>query len=170
VKFILVFAVSFILVFCRSATKFEAVNKTFADQVRIQSLVDSFKNDVGHVSLFTQKDSIRIKYSYRFFDLLSNIYMDSLRVHVDSVKVDNLTVTTQFHCNDEIALKGSLAFLKNMTKEQDSLFKFMKGLQPGKDTLISFAYLGNHQVRLPNTGDPIIKIFAFPIPLSKATH
>lgn len=167
-KFIFVFAVSFILVFCRSATKLETVNKTFADQARIQSLVDSFKNDIDHVSLFAEKDSIRIKYSYRFFDLLSNIYMDSLRVHVDSVKVDNLTVSTQFHCNEEIAFKGSLTFLENMTKEQDSLFKFMKGIQPGTDTLISFAYLGNHQVRLPYIGEPIIKIFAFPIPLSKA--
>ena len=53
-----------------------------------------------------------------------------------------------------------------MDAKQDSLFKFMKGLKPGLDTMISFAYMGNHEVRLPNSnGTPIIKIFAFPMPI-----
>lgn len=31
---------------------------------------------------------------------------------------------------------------------QDSLFKFMNGLKPGLDTIVNFAYLGNHQTGL----------------------
>src|SRR5204863_2019976 len=113
-----------------------------------------------------KRDSIRYKYAYKFYDLLSNIYIDSIRVHVDSVIVDNLTVITAFHCNNEIAFRSSLTFLQKMDSRQDSLFKFMKGLKPGLDTTINFAYMGNHEVRLPNSnGTPIIKILAFPSPI-----
>jgi hypothetical protein len=135
-------------------------------QKQIQYLVNTFKLEVGQEKDADKQDSIRIKYAYKFYDLLSNIYIDSIRVHVDSVIVDNLTVTTTFHCNNEIAFKYSLTFLKKMDARQDTLFKFMKGLKPGSDTMVNFAYMGNHQVRLPNSdGTPIIKIFAFPTPI-----
>jgi hypothetical protein len=135
-------------------------------QKQIQYLVDTFKSEVGQEKDAEKQDSIRIKYAYKFYDLLSNIYTDSICVHVDSVIVDNLTVTTAFHCNNEIAFRYSLTFLKDMDPRQDTLFRFMKGLKPGRDTMVNFAYMGNHQVRLPNSdGTPIIKIFAFPFPI-----
>jgi hypothetical protein len=135
-------------------------------QRQIQYLVDTFKLEVGREKDADKQDSIRIKCAYKFYDLLSNIYIDSIRVHVDSVIVNNLTVTTAFHCNNEIAFRYSLTFLKDMDPRQDTLFWFMKGLKPGRDTMVNFAYMGNHQVRLPNSdGTPIIKIFAFPFPI-----
>ncbi len=135
-------------------------------QRQIQNLVDTFKLVVGQEQNFNKKDSIRYKYAYKFYDLLSNIYLDSIRVHIDSVVVDSLTVTTAFHRNNEIAFKGSLKFLPKMDARQDSVFKFMKGLKPGLDTTVNFAYMGDHQVRLPNSnGTPIIKISAFPLPV-----
>lgn len=135
-------------------------------QRQIQYLVDSFKLTVGSDMGPNKQDSIRIKYDHKFYELLSNIYIDSIRVHVDSVIIDNLTVTTAFHCNNEISFRSSVTFLQKMDSKQDSLFKFMKGLKPGLDTMINFAYMGNHEVRLPNSnGRSIIKIFAFPIPI-----
>jgi hypothetical protein len=135
-------------------------------QKQIQYLVDTFKSEVGQEKNAENRDSIRIKYAYKFNDLLSNIYTDSIRVHVDSVIADNLTVTTAFHCNNEIAFRYSLTFLKDMDPREDTLFRFMKGLKPGCDTMVNFAYMGNHQIRLPNSdGTPIIKIFAFPFPI-----
>jgi len=135
-------------------------------QRQIQYLVDTFKLEVGQEKDLNKQDSVRNKYAYKFYDLLSNIYIDSIRVHVDSVIIDNLTVTAAFHCNNEISFKYSLTFLKKMDPRQDTLFSFMKGLKPGLDTMVNFAYMGNHQVRLPNSdGTPIIKIFAFPTPI-----
>jgi len=135
-------------------------------QTQIQHLVDTFKLTVGLEKDFDKQDSIRNKFAYKFYDLLSNLYIDSIRVYVDSVVVDNLTVTTAFHCNNEISFKSSLTFLEKMDSRQDTLFKFMKGLKPGLDTMVNFAYMGNHQVRLPNfNGTPIIKIFAYPFPI-----
>ena len=135
-------------------------------QSQIQYLVDSFKLIIEQEKDLSRQDSVRIKFAYKFSDLLSNIYIDSVRVHVDSVVVDSLTVTTAFHCNNEISFKGSLTFLPKMDSKQETLYNFMKGLKPGVDTILNFAYLGNHQVRLPNSdGTPIIKIFAFPTPI-----
>jgi hypothetical protein len=135
-------------------------------QRQIQYLVDTFKLEAGHEKDADKQDSIRIKYAYKFYDLLSNIYLDSIHVHVDSVIINNLTVTAVFHCNNEIAFKYSLTFLKEMYARQDTLFSFIKGLKPGLDTTVNFAYMGNHEVRLPNSnGIPIIKIFAFPTPI-----
>ena len=135
-------------------------------QGQIQNLVDSFKLAVGQEKDLTRQDSIRVKFAYKFYDLLSNIYIDSIRVHVDSIIVDSLTVTAAFHCKNEIYFKYSLTFLEKMDSRQDTLFKFMKGLKPGVDTMVNFAYMGNHQVRLPNSdGTPIVKIFAFPTPI-----
>jgi hypothetical protein len=135
-------------------------------QRQIQYLVDTFKLAVGNEKQPNEQDNLRIKFAYKFYDLLSNIYIDSIRVHIDTVLVDNLTVTTAFHCNNEIFFRSSLTFLKRMDARQDTLFRFVRGLKPGLDTTVNFAYMGNHEVRLPNSnGIPIIKIFAFPTPI-----
>src|SRR5687768_7050197 len=120
-------------------------------QRQIQYLIDTFKLEVGQEKDVHKQDSIRIKFAYKFYDLLANTYLDSIRVHVDSVVIDSLTVTTAFHCNNEIGFKYSLTFLKKMDPRQDTLFRFMKGLKPGLDTLVNFAYMGSHEVRLPNS-------------------
>ena len=165
--FITLFIFSLCLTSCLQPKKDTAkiVSSSIA-QRQIQYLVDTFKLEVRQERNQNRQDSIRKNYAYKFYDLLSNIYIDSIRVYVDSVIVDNLTVTTAFHCNSEIHFKYSLAFLKKMDSRQDTLFNFIKGLKPGLDTMVNFAYMGNHQVRLPNSdGTPIIKIFAFPTPI-----
>ena len=166
-RFIIISTFIFLLLSCSRAIKESAPPLPLSKaQSQIQGLVDQFKQSIQRVNNLDIQDSIRIKYSYKFYDLLSNIYIDSIRVHVDSVIIDNLTVSTEFHCNKEIAFKGSLTFLKEMEPNLDSLFAFMKGLKPGSDTIVNFAYAGNHQVRLPNsTGVPIIKVFAYPTPI-----
>jgi hypothetical protein len=122
--------------------------------------------DVQQEKDFNKRDSIRYKYAYKFYDLLSNIYIDSIRVHVDSVKIDSLTIIVKSHCNQEIAFESSLTFMQKMDSTQELLFKFMKGLKPGMDTMLNFDYMGDHHVRLPNSVDtPIIKIYAFPSPI-----
>jgi hypothetical protein len=165
--FITIFISLICLVSCNQPEKVtgKIVTSSIA-QRQIQYLVDTFKIEVGQEKDSDKQDSIRIKYEYKFYDLLSNIYIDSVRVHVDSVIVDSLTVTTTFHCNNEIAFKYSLTFFKKMDPRQDTVFRFMKGLTPGLDTMVNFAYMGSHQVRLPNSdGTPIIRIFAFPMPV-----
>ena len=135
-------------------------------QRQIQYLVDTFKLVIRQEKDLNKHDSIRYKFDYKFYDLLSHIYIDSIRVYIDSVIVDNLTVTTAFHCNNEISFRSSFRFLKNMDSRYDTLFRFMTGLKPGVDTIISFAYMGSHEVGIPNSnGIPIIKIFAFPSPI-----
>jgi hypothetical protein len=166
-EFISIFLFSLCLASCLQPKKDTAkiVTSSIA-QRQIQYLVDSFKLVIGQEKDLNKQDSIRYKFAYKFYDLLSNIYIDSIRVHVDSVIVDNLTVTTAFHCNNEIFFRSSLTFLKKMDPRQDTLFRFMKSLKPGLDTIVNFAYLGNHQVRLPNSNRiPIIKIFAYPFPI-----
>ena len=150
----------------QSPKKVDTKIYTSIPQRQIQYLVDTFKLAIGNEIKPNEQDSIRIKFAYKFYDLLSNIYIDSIRVRIDTVIVDNLTVTTAFHCNNEIFFRSSLTFMKKMDARQDTLFKFMKGLKPGLDTIVNFTYMGNHQVRLPNlNGTPIIKIFAFPFPI-----
>ena len=166
-KLILIFILFSILqVRCKETNvKVDPPIKLSLDQTSIQKLVDSFKTDIKKEKEINTKDSIRINYANKFYDLLSNIYIDSIRVHVDSVLVDSLTITTAFHCNKDIAFRSSLTFQKEMEPKYDTLFRFMKNLKPGTDTIVSFSYMGNHHVRLPSNEEPIIKIFAFPIPI-----
>ena len=164
-KSIFIFSVFFIYA-CNNKKKVDTKIYTSIPQRQIQYLVDTFKLAIGHEIKSNEQDSIRIKFAYKFYDLLSNIYIDSIRVRIDTVIVDKLTVTTAFHCNNEIFFRSSLTFMKKMDARQDTLFRFMKGLKPGLDTIVNFAYTGNHEVRLPNTNNiPIIKIFAFPTPV-----
>lgn len=157
---------SFLQIGCKETNvKVDPPLKLSLDQTNIQKLVDSFKTDIKKEQDLISKDSIRINYARKFYDLLSNMYIDSIRVYVDSVLVDSLTITTAFHCNKDIAFRSSLTFQKEMEPKYDTLYRFMKNLKPGTDTVVSFGYMGNHHVRLPSTEEPIIKIFAFPIPI-----
>src|ERR1051325_3372546 len=88
------------VIFSSCFTKTEDVSnrEISADQRKIQMLVDSFKRLANEASTLTTKDSIRLSYAAKFYDLLSNIGIDSIRVHVVSVKIVDSTISTQFHC------------------------------------------------------------------------
>ena len=106
----------FILLLCltsclqRKKDNARIITPTSIAQRQIQYLVDTFKVVVGQEKDLNSQDSIRNKFAYKFCDLLSSIYIDSIRVHIDSVVINNLTVTTAFHSNNEISFKYSLTF------------------------------------------------------------
>ncbi|MFZ1799794.1 MAG: hypothetical protein WAU24_08005 [Chitinophagaceae bacterium] len=134
-------------------------------QSGLQNLVDSFKTEYKLANSDFLKDSVIGKYNLKIYDYLANIYIDSIRVHIDSVIVNGLTITTKSHCNNDIAFQYSLTFLKSMNKNQDSVFRFMKGLIPGTDTTINFSFMGSFVLNDPiDKSTPTLKIFAFPSP------
>ena len=134
-------------------------------QSGLQNLVDSFKTEYKLANSDFLKDSVIGKYNLKIYDYLANIYIDSIRVHIDSVIVNGLTITTKSHCNNDIAFQYSLTFLKTMNKNQDSLIHFMKGLTPGTDTTINFSFMGSFVLNDPiDKSTPTLKIFAFPSP------
>ena len=91
-----------------------------------------------------------------------NNYIDSIRVHVDSVIVDGFSVKTKFHYKKEISFQYTLRFKKDMPSNMDSLFIFMKGLQPGTDTMVNFHYTG-HRLNDPfDTSQATLTVYAFP--------
>ncbi|MBI5370830.1 MAG: hypothetical protein HZA79_02260 [Sphingobacteriales bacterium] len=151
------------LIACSDKTKSNESEKIHlsAAQNGIQNLVDSFKLEYKKGN--TQ--ALRDKYKQKLYDYLADNYIDSIRVHVDTVIIDSLTITTAFHCNKDIAFKYSLTFKKIMAPNEDSLFRFMKGLKVGSDTTINFAYTGAHELNDPHdTSLPTLRIFAFPTP------
>ena len=134
-------------------------------QSGLQNLVDSFKTEYKLANSDFLKDSVIGKYNLKIYNYLANIYIDSIRVHIDSVIVNGLTITTKSHCNNDIAFQYSLTFLKSMNKNQDSVFRFMKGLIPGTDTTINFSFMGSFVLNDPiDKSTPTLKIFAFPSP------
>ena len=134
-------------------------------QKGLQFFIDSYKKEYQLANSDSLKDSVVRKYNLKIYDYLANIYIDSIRVHLDSVIVKDLTVTTKSHCNEDIAFQYSLTFLKSMDKNQDSVFRFMKGLVQGTDTTINFSYMGSHELNDPlDQSTPTLKIFAFPSP------
>ena len=158
----LIFCLS-ILISCREQDKKPLRPKISKAQFRIESLVDSFKQEYTQLNSESSKDSLVDKYNKKLFILLSSKGMDSILVHVDSVILKNRTVTTIFHFRKDISLKYGLRFIDTLTKKQDSLFCFMKNLIPGTDTLINFQYMGSHQFNAPSdTSNYTLRIFAFP--------
>ena len=155
----------FLLFACSDKSKSnetEKINLSIS-QKGLLNLLDSFKLKYGTAYSQTLRDSIATQYNQKIYDYLAYNYIDSIRVHVDTVIVDSLTITTEFHCNKYITFKYGLTFNKNMTKNEDSLFRFMKGLKVGSDTTINFVYMGSHELNEPHdTSSPTLRIFAFP--------
>ena len=134
----------------------------------LKKLVDSFKLEYQNAKTNILIDSTTNKYNVKNFNYLSTNNIDSINVHVDTVIINDLTVTTKFHSKENIAFQYGLTFTKPLTKYFDSLFNFMSGLKIGTDTTINFSYMGSHQLGDPNdTLLPTLKIFAIPSFLRK---
>jgi hypothetical protein len=95
-------------------------------QKGIQSLVDSFKLDYSRAKTKALQDTTVDKYNLKFFDFLSSKNIDSILVHVDTVIIQDLKITTKFHCNKDIAFQYGMNFKKEMNKSWDSIYHFMK--------------------------------------------
>ncbi len=160
----------FVLFGCNNDSKTgsptKSVNYLSHSQSRIQALVDSFRTEYN-IGVGISKDSIINKYNEKFFDYLSEDIVDSVEVHVDTVIINGLAVTTELHSNNDIAFQYTLNFKRDMPSRWDSIFQFMKGLKPGSDILVNFQYMGSHLLGNPNdTSRTTIKIYAFPLPIS----
>lgn len=128
----------------------------------IQFLVDNYKNDYDTATTENSRDSIGSLYYNKIYDFLANHYIDSIKVHVDTVLVSKRKIVTSFHCTPEIVFRSELGFPFPRDKKSDTLYNFMKGLKVGSDTMINFCYFGNHELYAPIKNMTVLKIFAFP--------
>ncbi len=128
----------------------------------IQFLVDNYKSDYDTATTENSRDSLGRLYYDKIYDFLANHYIDSIKVHVDTVLVTEKSIITSFHCTPEIVFRAELGFPSPRDKKSDTLFNFMKGLRVGSDTMVDFCYFGNHEIYAPTNNMAVLKIFAFP--------
>ena len=132
-------------------------------QRNLQTLADSFKIEYQTQTTQLLKDSTVYKYQKKLYILLSENYIDSIKVHMDSLIVNGWTVVAKSHCNRDIAFQSSLTFVKGMDKNADSIFRFSKNLKPGSDTTLHFSYMGYQDINDPtDTTVPTFIIYAYP--------
>jgi hypothetical protein len=171
-RFLYFLSISFFILGCSNHKKNGAaqsdkpLSKTHQ---QLDSLCSAYQRDYNNADN-NSKNLIVTQYHH----LLDNFLMDSLhggidsiRVTVDSVKQDDLTITTAFHTNNRIAFKYGLKFEKDIRSDWDSLYNFMKSLKVNSDTTLGFIYFGAHEINDPgDTSIPVFRFFAFPIPLN----
>lgn len=163
-KNLLIFSLLFIVA-CKDTTTLVDTRPVSQAQAGIQNIVDSFKLEYLNANSAVLRDSTIDRYNRRLFDFLSKIYIDSIQVHVDTVIHKDLSITTKFHSNQDLAFQYTMNFDQEMNEQWDSIYTFMKSLKIGTDTTINFAYIGSHQLSDPNNKtQPTLKIFAFPVP------
>jgi len=170
---ILIGTTLFLLVACAENSKSRKLdNSELSIMDKTQIIVDSFKLECNRASSSQQLDSVSNKYNKKIFDYLSDKFLDSIRVHVDTVIVDGWTVTTRFHYNNDIVFRYGLTFKSKMDSHFDSLFQFMKGLPIGRDTTVSFTYMAAHTLIIPqpNVSSPTLLLSAIPLPIFMRNH
>jgi hypothetical protein len=139
--------------------------------VTIETLLDSFNVEYKSVSSEAKKELVRKKYQHEIDNFLLDHYINHIPVHVDSVRVENLIITTRFHTNKNIVFRSSLTFRRPMPPKEDSLFSFMKGLKPSTDVSIDFAYTGICQLNYSSDSmKPPLIIFAYPLSFQMHRH
>jgi hypothetical protein len=130
----------------------------------INNLVDSFKSDYESAASATAKDAVMQSYRAKTDKFLSGHYLNHMRVHIDSVIINHLTIDTRFHAGKNLAFTSSMEFRQHMPKVEDSLYQFMKGLRQGTDTNIDFMYIGKFELHRPDdTVYPVLIVNAYPL-------
>lgn len=161
----------FLLVACTENSNYKRpdISKLSTIQ-KVQTLVDSFKIEYSSASSIS-KDSVLEKYNEKIYDYLSHHFLDSIQVQVDTIIINDWTVTTRCHYSRDIAFQYGLTFNEGMTAHFDTLFQFMKGLPIRSDTTVSFIYMDTHKLS-PNAdlSSPTLTIFANPSPIFWKTH
>jgi hypothetical protein len=138
------------------------------DQTAIENMADSFAAQYKSASAESVKDSVLKKYHTKIGSYLLDHYMNHIRVHVDSMRVDSSNIIMRFHGSGNVAYAGSLTLSKHMPRKEDSLLHFMEGLKPGTDTSLDFVYLGKIELNPPNDSlKPVLLIHALPISFQK---
>jgi len=127
-------------------------------------LVDSFKSDYSSAMSTTAKDAVMSTYKEKTEKFLSKHYLNHMRVHVDTVIVNHLTIDTRFHAGKNLMFTSSMEFRQPMPSTEDSLYHFMKGLRQGTDTNIDFIYIGKFELHRPDDSiNPALTVNAYPL-------
>lgn len=135
-------------------------------QKTLFNILDSFKTEYSSANSTGLKESVINKWQLRLHTFVRYSYIDSIDVHVDSVIVNGWKVTTQFHCGRDIEFRCGLTFKESMNQNEESQYRFMKGLRRGTDTIVNFNYINWPEINNPNnTSMPIFRIYAFPSPI-----
>jgi hypothetical protein len=130
----------------------------------IENLLDSFNMQYKSASSEDEKERTLKRYHLEIDNFLLDHYMNHIHVRVDSVRVDDLIIASRFHGDRQIVFKSSITFRKPMPPKESSLFSFMKGLKPGTDVSLDFAYMGNCLLNYPSDStSPELIIFAYPL-------
>jgi hypothetical protein len=130
----------------------------------INDLVDNFKSDYTSATSTTAKDVVMSNYKVKTENFLSGHYLNHMRVRVDSVVINDLTIDTRFHAGKNLMFTSSMEFHKHMPKTEDSLYHFMKSLRQGTDTNIDFMYIGKFELHRPDdTLKPVLIVNAYPL-------
>jgi hypothetical protein len=138
----------------------------------IKLLVDKYKSDYDTATSESSRDSIGNLYYRKIYDFLANHYINSIKVHVDTVLVTKHSIINRFHCTPEIVFRSEMRFpdLGNRkedflyNKRVDSLYKYLRSFRVGSDTMINFCFSGDLDLWSPKDSTIILKILAFPCP------
>ncbi len=132
-------------------------------QASLENLVDSFKTEYNATSSQAGKETVRSRFSEKIDHFLSTHYLNHMRVHVDSVVADRLTINTRFHTKENLAFRSSMEFKKPMPPREADLYRFMQSLKTNTDTSIDFEYVGKYELNYPDeSSQPALIIWAFP--------
>ncbi|HMG68759.1 MAG TPA: hypothetical protein VK588_13765 [Chitinophagaceae bacterium] len=141
------------------------MQKFSKSQGMLLRLRDSLLSHYSSAGSEIEKRNILEDYHQKLLAYLINNPMDSIRVTIDEITTDGLTITTRSHF-DKIAFKYGLKFNTDRSPRIDSIYRFMKSLKEGTDTLVNFSFTGACQVNSPDSARlPTFIIYAFPIPL-----
>jgi hypothetical protein len=130
----------------------------------INNLVDSFESDYASAASARAKDVVMSNYQVKTDKFLSKHYLNHMRVHIDSVIINHLTIDTRFHAGKNLMFTSSTQFRRPMPAKEDSLFHFMKGLRQNTDTNIDFMYIGKFELHRPDDKlNPALIVNAYPL-------
>ena len=130
----------------------------------INILVDRFKSDYASATSIKARDSVMSSYQTKTDEFLSSHYLNHMRVHIDSVVINQRTIDTKFHAGKSLVFISSIEFRKHKLRVEDSLYQFMKGLRQGTDTNIDFMYIGKFELHRPDdTLHPVLIVNAYPL-------
>jgi hypothetical protein len=148
------------------------INHVSKTQTRLFEILDSYEKDYANALNSDSKEAVRYGYSkiLRTY-LVDSLHrqIDSINVTVDSVLVDGLKVTNQFHTRS-IEFKFALKFFDSLSPSMDALYNLMRNFKPGTEVTVNFDNIGGEEINAP--GDKnlrTIRIFALPaLPRSQA--
>ena len=139
--------------------------KMSTSQAFLNGLKDSMIYQYNSVGSDNEKQKVLDKYFQQLKAYLMHSPLDSMRVTIDSVATEGFTVRTRSHFIG-IEFYSKITFADSMPPRPDSIYKFMKGLKPGSNILVNFAYTGDFEINNPDS--PMLSTFrinAYPVPI-----